>query len=208
MLEVVLPAFIGLAFSGCGPSLTVLESQVLPAPSQPTRAQGLPDAYPRSQINEPRLRALAEEFQTWALAQRSARAAPAPLFFRVEVQPPTRTVLPYGVGAYEQEPRLPAILTTGPGWASLEPEEKEAAAALAFRKLSGGLNALKLDPPLRPTLTIQTPSGLELAWINDLVDGRKNIHGDEQQSLATPPAPSPPPRPARESGNNAHGDQP
>ena len=93
-------------------------------------------------------------------------------------------MLPYGVGAYQQEPRLPAILTTGPGWASQEPEEKEAVAAQAFRKLSQGIEALKLDPPLRPTLTIQTPSGLELAWMNDLNEGRKNIHGDELQPLA------------------------
>ena len=122
-------------------------------------------------------------------------------------------MLPYGVGAYQQEPRLPAILTTGPGWASQEPEEKEAAAAQAFRKLSLGLEALKLDPPLRPTLTIQTASGLELAWINDLVEGRKNVHGDES---ATSPdaaaatvhaAATPPPPTAVERGKNIHGDE-
>jgi len=171
---------LGLAVSGCVPTTTVLESKVLPEPKPPALGQGLPDAYPRSQINDPRLRELAQEFTTWVLTQGTAAANPARLFRRVEVVPPTQTVLPYGVGAYEKQPRLPAILTTGPGWASLQPEEKEAAAAQAFRELAGRLEALKLDPPLRPTLTIQTPSGLELGWINDLVEGRKNIHGDEQ----------------------------
>jgi hypothetical protein len=188
--DLLVLALLVLGVSGCGPTITELETKVLPEPTRPPSVQGLPDAYPRSQINDPRLRALAQEFQTWALQQETGGTPAAPLFSRVEVQPPTRTVLPYGVGAYQQEPRMPAILTTGPGWTSQEPEEKEAAAAQAFRKLSLGLDALQLDPPLHPTLTIQTPSGLELAWINDLVDGRKNVHGDEQQLL---PAPQPQP---------------
>jgi len=180
MLDLLVPVLVGLAVSGCGPTATVLESQVLPEPKPPAQGDGVPQAYPRSQINDPRLRELAQEFKTWALQQGTGGANPAPLFKRVEVLPPTQTVLPYGVGAYEQEPRLPVILTIGPGWTSQKPEEKEAAAAQAFRKLSLGLEALKLNPPLRPTVTVQTPSGLELGWINDLVAGRKNIHGDEQ----------------------------
>ncbi len=206
---------LGLTVSGCGPTITVLETKVLPEPKRPAAGQGLPDAYPRSQINDPRLREVAQEFRTWALEQTTTGTPPAPLFSRVEVQPLTRTVLPYGVGAYQQEPRLPAILTTGPGWASQEPEEKEAAAAQAFGKLTQAIEALKLDPPLRPTLTIQTPSGLELAWINDLIDARKNIHGDEVQPLPTPQPPAftsppsapPPPPTAVERGKNTHGDE-
>jgi hypothetical protein len=199
-------ALLGLAVSGCGPTVTELESELLPEPRPPAQRAGLAPAYVRSQINDPKLRALAQEFKTWVLLQRTTARPPeppprprpefptgttqqqpagtrtnsAPLFSRVEVLPPTPTVLPYGVGAYQQEPRLPAILSTGPGWAIQQPEEKEAVAARAFRELAGRLEALQLDPPLRPTLTIQTPSGLELAWINDLVAGRKNIHGDEQ----------------------------
>jgi hypothetical protein len=207
-------ALLGLACSGCGSTLTVLESKVLPEPTRPGSGEGLPVAYPRSEILDPKLRELTQEFQTWALQQQTAGTHPAPLFSRVEVQPPTRTVLPYGVGAYEQELRLPAILTTGPGWESQEPEEKEAVAAQAFRKLSQGLETLKRQPPLRPTLTIQTPSGLELAWINDLIAGRKNIHGDEELALpASPPpatlqpsAPPPPPTPV-ERGKNLRGNR-
>ena len=206
-LDLLRPAFLGLALSGCGSALTELETRVLPEPKPPAHSEEFPQAYARSQINEPRLGALAQEFQTWALQQQSAGANPAPLFSRVEVLPPVLTVLPYGVGAYEQEPRLPVILTTGPGWGSQEPEQKEAAAAQAFRKLAQGLETLKLVPPLRPTLTIQTASGLELSWINDLVKGRRNVHGDEGLMLDTTPAPTPPPPPsAVERGTNLHGD--
>ncbi len=210
--DLLVLALLVLAVSGCGPTFTELETKVLPEPKRPALGQGLPDAYPRSQINDPRLRTLAQEFQTWALQQETGGTPAAQLFSRVEVQPPTRTVLPYGVGAYQQEPRLPAILTTGPGWNSQEPEAKEAAAAAAFRKLSLSLDALKLDPPLHPTLTIQTSSGLELAWINDLVAGRKNVHGDEQQALPTqqpPPSTPLPPAPptAVEREKNIRGEE-
>jgi hypothetical protein len=203
---------LGLAVSGCGRTTTVMETEVLPEPRPPADERGLPQAYPRSQINDPKLLELAQEFKTWALQQRTGGDHPAPLFSRVEVLPPTQTVLPYGVGAYQQETRLPAILTIGPGWASQEPEEKEAAVAQAFRKLSQGLEALKLDPPLRPTLTIQTPSGLELAWMNDLNEGRRNIHGDDSQplpALQPPLSPQPlaPPPPPVERGKNIHGDE-
>jgi len=205
---------LGLAVSGCGQTATLLETKVLPEPTAPAGEKDLPQAYARSQINDPELQQFAQEFQTWALQRRTGGANPGPLFRRVEVLPPTQTVLPYGVGAFEQELRLPTILTTGPGWASQNPEEKEAVAAQAFRKLSQGIEALKLEPPLRPTLTIQTPSGLELAWMNDLDEGRRNIHGDDSRPLPAPqpsslpqPLAPPPPRPV-ERGKNIHGDEP
>ncbi len=204
---------IGLAVSGCGQTMTLLETKLLPEPTAPGGEKNLPQAYARSQINDPELQRYAEEFKTWALKQRAGATTPGPLFSRVEVLPPTKTVLPYGVGAFEQELRLPIILTTGPGWASQTPDEKEAVAAQAFRTLFQGIEALKLDPPLRPTLTIQTPSGLELAWMNDLNEGRRNIHGDDSQPLAAPLPPSapqplapPPPRPV-ERGKNIRGDE-
>jgi len=174
-------AILGFAITGCGPVWNRLDTEMFPPPSPAGKGHGLPPAYQNSQdkVNDPRLVELAQQFKTWVLQQR-AGANQVPLFNRVEVVPSTQTVLPYGVGAYQQEPRLPAILTTGPGWATLKPEDKEAKVAAAFQDLSGRLEALKLDPSPRPTLTIQMPSGLVLGWINGLIKGRKNLHGDEQ----------------------------
>lgn len=168
-------AVVWLAVSGCDPD-SMLPSAGMPPP-RPTGEQLLP-AYQRSQINDPRLHEVATKFKTWALEQRVGADQP-PLFSRVEVLPPTQTVLPYGVGAFQQEPRLPAILTTGPGWAGLKPQEKEARVVQAFRELSERLAALKHDPPLRPALTIQTPQGMVLGWINTLDGGRKHLHGED-----------------------------
>ena len=192
----------GIAVSGCDQVATLLETNVLPVPAPPSGKEGLPQAYARSQINDPGLRRFAWEFEQWALQRKTVGVSSSPVFKRVEVLPPTRTVLPYGVGAYQQEPRLPVILTVGAGWAKLNPNAKEAIAAQVFERLSQGLEALRLDPALRPTLTIQTPSGLELTWMNDLTERWRNIHGDDSPPLpstAIPPPsrlPSAPPPPA------------
>lgn len=143
----------------------------------PTSEKGLPPAYTRNQITDPALRKVAEEIQTWTLQQTGAGGQP--LYGRVEVLPPVQTVQPYGIGVFQQEPRLPIILTTGAGWAGLEIAAKEAKAALAFHDFSERLKALKHEPPLQPTLTIQTPQGMELAWVNRLSPNGKNVHGDE-----------------------------
>jgi hypothetical protein len=82
------------------------------------------------------------------------------------------------VGAYQQEPRLPVILTTGPGWNELKRQDKEDRAAKAFKEISAKLAALKREPLLQPTLTIQTPQGMELGWINHLDPRGRNLHGD------------------------------
>ncbi len=172
---------LGFAAVGCEPAGTRFETEALPSTKAPKNADRLPPAYQNSQekINDPRLIEEAQHFKEWALNERPGPNAP-PLFSRVEVLSPTQTVLPYGVGSFQQEPRLPVILTTGPGWATLKPQEKEIRVATAFRAFSERLSALKLDPSPRPTLTIQTPSGLVLGWINDLDASRKNLHGEEQ----------------------------
>jgi hypothetical protein len=48
-------ALMGLAVSGCSPTTTVWESKILPEPKPPGAQAGLPPAYPRSQIIDPRL---------------------------------------------------------------------------------------------------------------------------------------------------------
>jgi len=173
--------FFAFAGGGCEPAETRVETGVLPSARAAETGDRLPPAYHTSQdkVNDPRLLELAGRLKDWALMQRVGPNG-LPIFSRVEVLPPTQTVLPYGVGAFQQEPRLPAILTTGHGWVALKPEEKEERVAAAFGEISNKLDALKIDSSPRPTLTIQMPNGLVLGWINDLTAGRKNLHGDEQ----------------------------
>lgn len=170
---------LGFAALGCEPGGRRVETGEGSPTFAKDNADRLPLAYQNSQekINDPRLIEEGRRFKDWAVNERRGPNAP-PLFSRVEVLPPTQTVLPYGVGAFQQEPRLPVILTTGPGWAALTPQAKETLIAQAFSDLSARLKALALNPSLRPTLTIQTPSGLVLGWINDLEESRKNLHGE------------------------------
>lgn len=205
----LLPVLLGLAVSGCGVGTSRPD---VPGPGEPTlpaEAHGLPQAYPRSQINDPRLSSLADEFQGWILRQRTNGSDSMLLFSKVEVLPTTQTVLPYGVGSYEQEPRLPVILTTGPGWSIETMDSREAIVAQVFADLSRRLAGLELKAPLRPTLTIQTSSGLELGWMNDLVPGRKNLHGDEEPVVdapATMAVPAPPVQAAVDRRTDRRGD--
>ncbi len=148
------------------------------APAErPAAAGELPPAYTFNQINDPALRQVAEEIKTWASQQKGSGTRP--LYSRVEVLPPARIVQPYGVGVFQQELRLPVILTIGPGWSALKAGEKESAVAGAFNELSRRLQAMERQPAPRPTLTVQTPQGMELSWINRLDASGKNVHGDE-----------------------------
>jgi hypothetical protein len=63
----------------------------------------LPPAYPRTQILDPKLAEVARSFAAWAGEQ---KVGEQPLFGRVEVLPPVETLLPYGIGTYQKEPRL------------------------------------------------------------------------------------------------------
>lgn len=137
----------------------------------------LPPAYTSNRIIDPALGEASEAIHAWA--QKRTGAEGKPLYGKVEVLPPAPIVQPYGVGVFQQEMRLPVIFTTGPGWEGLTPAEKEDAVALAFRELSERLLAVKHEPPLKPTLTVQTPKGLELSWINHLDPEEKNVHGDD-----------------------------
>jgi hypothetical protein len=154
---------LGLVASACKPP--------------PAHEGALPPAYTSNQITDPALHRVAEEIKTWA--SELAGAGRKPLYSRVEVLSPVPIVQPYGVGVFQQEVRLPVILTTGPGWAGSKAEEKEAAVAAAFRHIAEQLQALKHEPTLQPTLTVQTPQGMELTWINRLDPDGKNVHGDD-----------------------------
>jgi hypothetical protein len=142
-----------------------------------TPAADLPPAYTRDKILDPKLAEVARAFTAWAGEQRVQAGA---VFDRVEVLPPAPTLLPYGIGTYQKQMRMPAILITGPGWRALARDEREALAARAFGQLSRLLESSGSAPAPRATVTVQTPQGLELCWINDLEPGRKLLHGEDR----------------------------
>ena len=158
-----LPVVILLATTGCD------------RPSGPP-AGDLPPAYTRDKILDPKLAEVARAFTAWT-GEQKVEARPA--FDRVEVLPPAPTLLPYGIGTYQKQLRLPAILITGPGWRALSHDDREALAARAFRELSRLLESSASASAARATVTIQTPQGLELGWINDLEPGRTLLHGED-----------------------------
>ena len=96
-------------------------------------AGDLPPAYTRDKILDPKLAEVARAFTAWAGEQKVQAGA---AFGRVEVLPPAPTLLPYGIGTYQKQLRLPAILITGPGWRTLARDDREALAARAFQELS------------------------------------------------------------------------
>ncbi|MBN9522132.1 hypothetical protein J0H58_27040 [bacterium] len=145
-----------------------------PAAPPPAPAD-LPPAYPRATITDPKVAGAARGFTEWAGQQ---QAGDRPVFGRIEVLPPVPTLQPYGIGTYQKVLRLPVVLTTGPGWAALPADGREAVTAAAFADLAGRLAGAGITPPLRPTVTLQTPEGLELAWVNDAPPGRRLLHGD------------------------------
>ncbi len=138
-------------------------------------AGDLPPAYTRDKILDPNLAEVTRAFIAWAGEQKVPAGA---VFGGVEVLPPAPTLLPYGIGTYQKQLRLPAILITGPGWRALAGDDREALAALAFQELSRLLESRAGSSAVRATVTIQTPQGLELCWINDLEPGRKLLHGE------------------------------
>jgi hypothetical protein len=140
-------------------------------------AGNLPPAYTRDKILDPKLAEVARAFTAWAGEQKGQAGA---VFARVEVLPPAPTLLPYGIGTYQKQLRLPAILITGPGWRVLAGDDRDALAARAFQELSRLLESTARASAVGATLTIQTPQGLELGWINDLEPGRKLLHGDDE----------------------------
>jgi hypothetical protein len=136
----------------------------------------LPPAYTRDKILDRGLAEAARAFTTWA---REQRVGSNPVFASVNVLPPAPTLLPYGVGNYQKEIRLPAIIITGPGWRALSGDEREAMAGQTFEELSRRLQASARETRVLATITIQTPQGLELCWINNREPGRKLLHGED-----------------------------
>ena len=145
---------------------------------RPVVAAGdLPPAYTRDKILDPKLAEVARAFTAWASEQ---KAQGGPAFASAQVLPPAPTLLPYGIGNYQKQMRLPAILITGPGWRTLAREDREALAVRAFQELSRLLESSASASAVGATVTVQTPQGLELCWINNLEPGRKVLHGEDE----------------------------
>jgi hypothetical protein len=140
-------------------------------------AGDLPPAYTRDKILDPKLAEAVRAFTAWVGEQKVQAGA---VFGKVEVLPPAPTLLPYGIGTYQKQLRLPAILITGSGWRTLSSDDREALAAHAFKELARLLESNAGASAVRATVTIQTPKGLELCWINDLEPGRKLLHGEDE----------------------------
>lgn len=157
---------LGFAIPACQP------------PEAPANKEALPPAYTSNLITDPSLTRAIGEIHDWAVEQTGADQKP--LYGRVEVLHPVKTVQPYGVGVFQQELRVPVILTTGPGWEGLSHEQREAVVTSAFNHIQELLQADSDDETLpQATLTVQTPLGIELAWINHLDPSGHNVHGND-----------------------------
>ena len=135
----------------------------------------LSPAYPKSDITDPALVDASKQIHSFVNARKSASGDS--LFSKTEILAPAKIVLPSGVGVFQQELRLPVILTTNKGWRTLKQEEKELEVKSAFQQMLTILQ--KMKTPLKPSLTIQTPQGLEISWINELNGSSKLVFGDE-----------------------------
>lgn len=158
-------------------ALTVLVLAITGCEPPKPQSKNLPPAYTYNRITDPALRKIADEIRTWV--EQQTGDGKQPLYSKTEILPPVPIVQPYGVGLFQHELRLPVILTTGPGWPGLERRDKEVAVTNAYREISRQLLALDREPPLPLTLTVQTPQGMEISWINRLDSTGSHVHGDE-----------------------------
>ena len=131
--------------------------------------------YPRSAISNPAILRVAGLIRELALRERTADGAE--LFSSCEILPPARSVLPYGVGQYEQQLRLPVILTTSPAWEKMPAESRRIALA-GFREVAERSTANV--PELKgPTITVVNSKGWQIAWLNGVAHDGRMFLGDE-----------------------------
>lgn len=149
-----------------------------PPQRQPiAQADSLPPAYPRTSITDP---TTVQGVKALEAAVNSMKGSDGqPLYAGLEILPPTRTVLPYGVGRYQQQTRLPVILTTGPAWAKLDTTRREALVRQTHQECLQALERSACKLPL--TLTVQEPRGWQVAWLNEPEPGRSIFVGDADE---------------------------
>jgi len=156
----------GMGFlAGCGAPAPV------PADHEAT---GEP-VYPRSAISNPGVLRVAGLIRDLALRERTT--AGAELFSACDILPPAKSVLPYGVGQYEQQLRLPVILTTSPAWDKVSAESRRVALA-GFREAAERFTADV--PELKgATITVVNSRGWQIAWLNGTAHDGRMFLGDE-----------------------------
>lgn len=157
---------IGAGFlAGCG----------APAPVAPANEFIGEPVYPRSAISDPGILRAAGLIRDLALRERTADGAE--LYSACDILPPAKSVLPYGVGQYEQQLRLPVILTTSAAWEKLNGEsrrEKLAGLREAAERFTSEVAGLK-----GPTITVVNPRGWQVAWLNGPPSEGRMFLGDE-----------------------------
>jgi len=131
-------------------------------------------AYPRSTMGDAPTERVATELAT--LTKNRQTPAGEILFDRCDVLPPVRSILPYGAGQYEQQTRLPIILTTAPGWEKLDAVARQTELRALFVAISQSTQSL--GSVSGPILTVVNPRGWQVAWMNDAGTGRPLFVGD------------------------------
>jgi len=152
--------------TGCGPA----PKQMAPLAADATMAP----AYPRSTMGDEATARVAAELT--ALAKNRQTPTGEILFDRCDVLPPVRSILPYGAGQYEQQTRLPIILTTASGWNKLDSAARQIELRTLFVAITQSTQGLASVGG--PTLTVVNPRGWQVAWMNDAGTGRPLFVGD------------------------------
>lgn len=164
-LPIILGAMVIIA--GCNPSDQDKSKFIVPAQTQ--------TPFNRGETQDADLQKAGRAIREWVDSRKTADGVPK--FGKTEILAPASIVMPYGVGMFQQEMRVPIILTTAMGWKSLQSEEKEKEVTQAFEEFKKILQQCSI--PRKPSLTLQTPQGLEISWVNDIQKGQKLVFGDE-----------------------------
>ncbi|NBU77321.1 MAG: hypothetical protein EBS30_19235, partial [Planctomycetes bacterium] len=116
-------------------------------------------AYPRSTMGDEATARVAAELT--ALAKNRQTPTGEILFDRCDVLPPVRSILPYGAGQYEQQTRLPIILTTASGWNKLDSATRQIELRTLFVAITQSTQGLASVGG--PTITVVNPRGWQVA---------------------------------------------
>ncbi|MFN5289735.1 MAG: hypothetical protein ACK5E4_06550 [Planctomycetia bacterium] len=164
-ISFILGAMVIIA--GCNPNDQNKSKVIVPAQTQ--------TPFNRGETQDADLQKTGRAIREWVESRKTTDGIPK--FVKTEILAPASIVMPYGVGMFQQEMRVPIILTTGMGWKSLQPEEKEKEVIQAFEEFKKFLQQCTI--PRKPSLTLQTPQGLEISWVNEIQKGQKLVFGDE-----------------------------